>query len=513
MVNDHSPRPRRDRHTAVPADSRTLGEEFLATHPVVDLAPRQRVRPRRSNALMTAVLCLCGTLVSLQQTLVVPLLPDLRRILGVDAADAYWLVTITLLTAAIATPIVSRLADMVGKKRMMIVALSVMVSGSLLAAVGGTFVAVLVGRGLQGFASSLIAVGIGIMRDELPREKVPAATALMSATLGMGSAMGLPLAGVIYPHLGWHAVFWTSAGAGIALLVAVVLVVPSSDVRTPGRFDVLGAVLLSVTLAALLLGISKGGAWGWGSGRTLGSFTLAAVVLAIWIPYQLRVTDPMVNLRTSVRRPVLLTNIASMIVGFAMFANMLSTTQQLQMPQATGYGFGLSVFVAGLCMVPSGLAMVVFAPVSARITTRFDARVTLITGSLVLVGAYIVRFSFNDSIPMIIVGSMVVSVGTAVAYAAIPILIMQSVPISETAASNGLNALVRSIGTSTSSAVVTALLTALTMEVAGVRLPTLDAFRTVFAVACAAALVAAVVAWFVPRPARTASPADPVVVS
>lgn len=452
---------------------------------------------------MTAVLCLCGTLVSLQQTLVVPLLPDLRHILDVSADNAFWLVTITLLTAAVATPIVSRLADMVGKKRMMMVAMSVMVSGSLLAAIGGTFVTVLIGRGMQGFASSLIAVGIGVLRDELPREKVPAATALMSATLGMGSAMGLPLAGVIYPHLGWHAIFWISAAAGALLLAAVALVVPESEVRSPGRFDILGAVILSIALTGLLLGISKGGAWGWGSVRTVGCFVLAAVVLAIWIPYQLRATNPMVNLRTSARRPVLLTNIASMIVGFAMFANMLATTQQLQMPENTGYGFGLSVLTAGLCMVPAGMSMVVFSPLSAKITTRFGARTTLITGALILAAAYVIRFSFNGSVGVIILGAMVVNIGTAITYSAMPILIMQSVPVTETAASNGLNSLVRSIGTSTSSAVVTALLTAMTMDVAGVQLPTLDAFRAVFAVAFVMAILAAAVAWFIPRMPRT----------
>ncbi|MGO4201187.1 MFS transporter [Rhodococcus sp. TAF43] len=457
---------------------------------------------RRSSALITAVLCMCGTIVSLQQTLVVPLLPDLRDILGVSADDAFWLVTITLLTAAVATPIVSRLADMVGKRRMMLVAMGMMVCGSLVAALGGTFVAVLIGRGLQGFASSLIAVGIGIMRDELPREKVPAATALMSATLGLGSALGLPLAGVIYANLGWHAIFWISAAAGALLFVAVVLVVPESKVRTPGRFDFPGALILSVALASLLLGISKGGSWGWGSSRTIGCFVLAVVVLAIWMPYQLRVKDPMVNLRTSARRPVLLTNLASMIVGFAMFANMLSTTQQLQMPEGTGYGFGLSVFTAGLCMVPAGLAMVVFSPLSAKITTRFGARITLITGALILAVAYVVRVLFNGSIELIILGSMMVNIGTAITYSAMPILIMQAVPISETAASNGLNSLLRSIGTSTSSAVVTALLTAMTLDVAGVQLPTLAAFQTVFAVACGMAILAAVVAWFIPRTAR-----------
>ncbi|MBM4516541.1 MFS transporter [Rhodococcus hoagii] len=183
----------------------------------------------------------------------------------------------------------------------MMVSMSVMVSGSLLAAIGGTFVTVLIGRGMQGFASSLIAVGIGILRDELPREKVPAATALMSATLGMGSALGLPLAGVIYPH--WAGTrFWISAAAGAVMMLLL------SRSSCPNRRSDRPAGSTSSAPSSCrwrspaLLRDLQGGAWGWGSTRTLGCFALAAVVLAIWIPYQLRVTDPMVNLRTSARR-------------------------------------------------------------------------------------------------------------------------------------------------------------------------------------------------------------------
>ena len=171
------------------------------------------------------------------QTLVVPLLPDFPGILGVTADDASWLVTATLLSSAVATPIVSRSADMYGKRKMMVVCLAIMVAGSVLAAVGGSFVWLIIGRTLQGFASALIPVGISIMRDELPKEKMGSAVALMSATLGIGSAMGLPLAGVLYESLGWASIFWVSAAAGTLLLLAVVLVVPESKVRTPGRFD------------------------------------------------------------------------------------------------------------------------------------------------------------------------------------------------------------------------------------------------------------------------------------
>ncbi|MYV27930.1 MFS transporter [Rhodococcus sp. DSM 6344] len=455
---------------------------------------------RCSSRLITAILCLSGTVVALQQTMVIPLLPDFPKILGVSADDASWLVTVTLLTSAVATPIVSRLADMFGKRRMMLISMTMIVVGSLVAAIGGNFVALLIGRGLQGFAISMIPVGISIMRDELPKEKVASATALMSATLGIGSALGLPLSGLIFEHLGWPAIFWLSAIVGVLLIIAVAVVVPESSVRTRGKFDFLGAVMLSTALTAILLAISKGASWGWTSELTLLMFVIGIVTLALWFPYELRVTQPMVDLRTSAKRPVLLTNVASILVGFSMYANNLSTTQQLQMPKISGYGFELGVMAAGLCMIPAGLAMVFFAPVSANITKRFGAKITLIVGGTVLALAYIARVFLTGSIALIIISAAVVSIGTAIAYSAMPMLIMRSVPITETASANGLNSLLRSVGTSTSSAVVAAMLTSMVIPSGpGEGLPSIDAFKNIFWLAALAAVAAAAAAAFIPR--------------
>lgn len=452
----------------------------------------------RSPRTITAVLALCGTVVALMQTLVVPLLPDFPGILGVTADDASWLVTATLLSSAVATPIVSRSADMYGKRKMMVVCMAIMVVGSILAAVGGSFLWLIIGRAMQGFSSALIPVGISIMRDELPREKMGSAVALMSATLGIGSALGLPLAGILYESLGWESIFWVSAGAGTLLLLAVILVVPESKVRTPGRFDYAGAVVLSAALASLLLAISKGGSWGWSSEPVLLLFLAAGVLLAAWVPYELKVSQPMVDLRTSGRLPVLMTNLASLLVGFAMFANMLLTTQQLQLPTSTGYGYQLDVITAGLCMVPSGLAMVVFAPVSGGIIKRFGGKSALIAGASVMIVGYVGRVFFWDSVASVIIGSTVVSIGTAIAYAAMPTLIMGAVPITETASANGLNSLVRSIGTSTSSAAVAVVLTSVTMTVGSARLPSFDAFRDVFWMATLASAASIAATVFIP---------------
>ncbi|WP_199907604.1 MFS transporter [Nocardioides terrigena] len=477
-----------------------------ATTPAVE--PEQTGRSRQ----IVLVLALCGTAVSLMQTLVVPLLTDFPRLLGTTPDNAAWLVTVTLLTSAVATPILSRLADMHGKRRMIVVSLVALLLGSLLGAVSDTLALLIVARMLQGFAPALIPIGISTMRDELPPERIGGAVALMSATLGIGGAVGLPLSGVIYEAFGWQAVFWGSVVMSVVMLVLVLTVVPESGVRTPGRFDWLGAILMSIALTALLLGISKGGAWGWTSQWTVLSFVVAVLVFAMWAPWELRTGEPLVDLRTSTRRPVLLTNIASLLAGFAMFTNLLVATQQLQIPVETGVGFGLGVTEAGLAMLPGGILMVLMAPVSASITRRFGARITLIAGLGITGLGYVVRVLLDASLAQLILGVAVVSVGIAVSFAAMPVLIMQSVPISETAAANGLNTVVRSIGTSTCSATVAAVLTAGT--VAGGLYPSEGALHSMSWLAAVAAFLGAGVAFLIPArlsPVLAARAAGPVV--
>lgn len=455
-------------------------------------------RKRMPTWTIITVLCLAGTTVSLQQTMVIPLLPGFQRLLTVSADDVSWLITATLLTSAVATPIVARLADMFGKRLMMIVCIILMTAGSVVAALGaGSFAALIAGRSMQGFSSALIPVGISIMRDELPKEKMSSAIAIMSATLGIGGALGLPLGGILFEQFGWQSVFWLSAAVGVAILAAVVGVVSESEVKSRGRFDFIGALMLSVALTALLLVISKGSGWGWGSEPTLLLLVLSAVVLALWVPYSLRVSQPLVDLRTSARRPVLLTNIASILVGFALMANMLISTQQLQEPLA-GHGFGLSPVAAGLAMIPSGVAMVAFSPISGAMINRFGGRVTLLAGSAIMAVGYIGRVFYGDSIMAIIIGSTVVSIGSAVAYAAMPSLIMANVPITETASANGLNSLLRALGTSSSSAVIAALLTTVTVTVGAVELPSQAAFQDVFWIAALGSLLSCAVVWFIP---------------
>jgi MFS family permease len=453
--------------------------------------------PPRPNVVVV-VLALGGIVVSLMQTLVIPLIPKLPALLSAPAGDTAWVITATLLAGAVATPVVGRLGDMYGKRRMLLISLALLVSGSIVAALSATLVPMVAGRALQGLAAGVIPLGISIMRDELPADRLGSAMAVMSASLGVGGALGLPAAALLAENADWHLLFWIAAGLGTLVAVLVLTCVPESSVRTGGRFDVVGAVGLSAALVFLLLAISKGANWGWGSGVTVGLFAASAVVLLLWGWWQLRVAQPLVDLRVTARRQVLLTNLSSAVFAFAMFAMSLVLPQILQLPKATGYGLGQTMLATGLVLVPSGLVMMATAPLSARISKARGPKATLMLGAVVVAAGYGLGVVLMSSVWHLVFVSAMIGAGIGLAYGAMPALIMSAVPVSETAAANSLNTLMRAIGTSISSAVAGVILAQLTISFGPVAVPSQGGFRLIMAIGSATALAAFAIAAFIP---------------
>jgi EmrB/QacA subfamily drug resistance transporter len=459
---------------------------------------------------VVGVLAFAGIVVSLMQTLVIPIVPELPRYLDASPSNAAWAITATLLAAAVATPVVGRLGDMFGKRRMLLVSVVLLVSGSVVCALSDSLVPMIVGRTLQGLAAAVVPLGISIMRDVLPAERLAGSTALMSASLGVGGALGLPAAAFIADRYDWHMLFWISAALGVvALALLLVLIVPESKVRTGGSFDLLGSLGLSAALVSLLLTVSKGGDWGWTSGTTLGLFAAAVLVFLLWGRYELRTAQPLVDLRTTARRQVLFTNLASAALGFSMFAMSLVLPQVLQLPEQTGYGLGKSMLAVGLILAPQGLVMMAMSAVSAALTKAKGPKVTLMIGAVVVAAGYGLSIALMSEVWHIVLVACVIGGGVGFAYGAMPALIMGAVPASETAAANSLNTLMRSMGTSFASALAGVILAQMTTGFGGHALPSENGFKTVMALGAGAALLAFFLASFLPRGQAAAAPAGP----
>ncbi|WP_255517911.1 MFS transporter [Kribbella sp. VKM Ac-2566] len=446
--------------------------------------------------MVLAALAFCGVLVSISQTIVVPLLPELPAITHSPPSDVSWLITVTLLTGAVFTPLLGRAGDMYGKRRVLLIALASMVIGSLLCASSSNLSVLIVGRAFQGAAVAVVPLGISILRDELPPRRVIPSIAIMSSTLGIGAAFGIPAATLVVEYANWHTMFWINLGLGVLDIVLVLLIVPESAIRTRGRFDILGAVGLSAFLVCLLLAVSKSSAW---STTTIVGLSAAAILMVpLWGWYELRTKSPLVDLRVSARPAVLFTNLGALLIGFAFYANSLSTAQLVQEPTWTGYGLGESIVVSGLCLLPGGVAMVLLSPVSARISSARGPRFTLAIASVLMAAGYVVRLFTSSNVAGIVIGATVVSAGTAVAYSALPALIMHAVPVTETAAANGLNTLMRTIGQAICSTIVASVLAGVTISSGGRVAPALSAYLIVFVIAGISALVAAGLVMFIP---------------
>lgn len=462
---------------------------------------RKSVRPN----VLVGLLAVTGTVVAMMQTLVVPLVASLPKIFHAPASDTSWIITITLLVGAVSTPVAGKLADMYGKKRMLLACLIPLIMGSVLCALATTVPVMVAGRGLQGMAMGIIPLGISMLHDLLPEDRRPAAISLMSSSLGIGGAIGLPFSAAVAQFASWRMLLWLIVAFAAVMFVLVAwLVPPPSRGIDRRRFDFVGAVGLGCGLIALLLPISRGAEWGWTSTLVVGLFAAAVVILLVWAWWELRASAPLVDLRATGKPVVLLTNLTSILVGFAMYSQMLIIPQLLQMPAATGYGQGLSMLAMGLWIAPGGLAMSIMSPVGARITKRFGPKITLAIGATVLAVAYATLALVMSSLAGLVIGAFVASCGVGLAYGAMPTLILGAVPAHEKASANGLNTLMRSIGTSTSSAVIGVVLANLTISVGGYQVPSATGFLVSFLIGCGVAALAAVLALVIParKPTR-----------
>ncbi|ADP78577.1 MFS transporter [Pseudofrankia inefficax] len=464
-------------------------------------APTARTAPPKNGRanLHLLVVGAGALMVSLSQSVLIPVLPSLPTTLHTSASTVEWLLTSTLLVAAVAVPVMGRLADMFGKRLLLLVALGTLVVGSVLDAVTNNIPIVIVGRCFQGVSVAAVPLGISLLTVLLPRERVGAGIATISSMLGVGAAVGLPLSGLVAQHLGYHSLFWFIGAGGLLTFVGVLGLVPEAPNRSGGRVDVLGAVLLGLGLMAIMLPLAETASWGWGSGRVIGLLVAGAVVLVVLGWVELRTREPLVDIVALRRRPLVLTNIASMLFGFALFASLLGTASYVQAPSETGYGFGASMLVGGLCVLPSGIGMLLLAPVSARLVAWRGAGQTLALGAIIVAAGWVVRILVTGALWEIIVGTTVVGIGTGVGYAAMPSLINNFTPPAEIAAANGLNTLFRAVGSSLASAIGGSILAAQVMHLGPAALPSLTGYRILFGICACAAVLAALAALAVPN--------------
>jgi MFS family permease len=467
--------------------------------------------PRHYNVTLT-VLVAAGICYALTQSLVIPALPQLEAALHTTQTGVTWVFTAYLLAASVATPIIGRLGDLHGKRRILVAVLVVLCVGMAVSALATSLPAMIAGRVLQGIGAGIFPLAYGIIRDEFPPARVSHGIGLMSSLLALGGALGVVVAGPIAEHLSYHWLFWLPLVAIGATTVAAHRLVPESPVRTPGRVDWWAGALLSAGLLVVLVCITRTGVWGWTSARTLGGIAAGLAVLGVWARRELRSGCPLVDMRMMRIRGVWTTNVAAFLVGVGMYSAFILVPQFVQEPTRTGYGMGASVLMAGIFLIPMTATQVVVGQFVGRIERAVGSKVPLLAGAALTAAGFAVLVAARTEAWQVFLASGLIGLGIGLAYSALANLIVEHVSQAETGVATGMNSVMRTVGGALGAQITASLLAG---QVGPAGDPTSRAYGLAFG-ACAVALVVSIaVGTLIPGrrrrryPPHSAEPAPP----
>ncbi len=403
---------------------------------------RQRTHPN----VTLAVLALGGLSYAMLSSLVVPALPTMMRDLDTNETGITWLLTGYLLAASVGTAIIGRLGDMYGKEKLLLWTLVVLAGGTFVSAVSSTLALQISARFVQGVAGGIFPLAFGIIRDEFPREKVAGGIGLLSAILGVGGGVGIVLSGVIIQNLDYHWLFWIPLITTVVAAILTWKLVPESPVRVPGRINWLAAALMTIGVSAVLLAVSETTLWGWGGAKTLLLAAFGFLVIAVWIWVEVRSDNPLIDMTMMRIRGVWTTNAAAFLLGGGLYASFIIFPQFAQLPKSTGFGFGASVIVSGLYLLPATIGMAVLGIFAGRISARFGSRWALLVGTVFTFASFLLLALAHQHPWQMLTAAALLGVGIGLAFAALGNLIVQAVPPEQTGVASGVNTVMRTLG-------------------------------------------------------------------
>ena len=458
---------------------------------------------RSRPAVTFGVLALGVAAFALLQSLVIPVLTTVQHQLHTTQAAVTWVLTAYLLSASVMTPILGRVGDMAGKKRVFVLTLAALAAGSLLAAVASSITVMIIARVIQGVGGGMVPVAFGIIRDEFPVSKVAGAVGALASLTAVGAGLGIVIAGPIVDALNYHWLFWLPLAAIVPVAIVTMVMIPESPIRSPGRVDWAGGLLLATWLVALLVAVSEGPSWGWTSALTLGLLAFAVLAVVAWVAVESRMIEPLVDMTMLRDRPVWATNLSATLIGFGMFASFVLIPQFVEMPKSTGYGFGASVTEAGIFLLPATIGMLLMGPVAGRMSVTVGSRVPLALGGLLSALAWAQLALLHDQSWQIYTATFVMGLGIGLAFASMVNVIVESVRPDQTGVATGMNVIFRNVGGSLGGQISASILTA-SVVVGG--LPTEGSFVNAFWLSAAMLLLGFAAALLVPKRAVAASP-------
>ncbi len=429
--------------------------------------------------------------------MVVPALPSIQERTSATETGVAAIMTWFLLVGAVSMPVSARLGRKYGDRRVVLVLMTLYGLGSLVATLGimaGSLLTIVVGRVIQGVSAGVIPLSFAIIRKTAEPSRVGASIVMVSSMLALGGAISLPIGGVVIDHLGVSWIFALSVLTGFGSAFAVAVLVPPSAREPDVRLDIPGALLLGIGLAALLLGLAHTAVAGWFAPTGGGLVLISVVALVAWVPYELRVVSPLVNVRTLAHGVVLRTNVVTFFIGSAVFGTFFLLPLLLQIPVENG-GAGLSATEAALVAVPVAVVNFAVSPVLGRMGTRRNFRLPVILGCVLGTLTLGLIAAAPANVPVIVTAALIWGVAFAGGMAAISNLLVQVVDERQTAEVAGMNIIIRNVGAAVGTQVAA---TMMDVVISNGGLPIRGA-AAAFGAAAVICLAATAAAWFIPK--------------
>ncbi|MGL6245255.1 MFS transporter [Pseudomonas sp.] len=370
-------------------------------------------------------------------------LPTFYRLFQ-DPALVGWVITAYLLVAAAASAICGRIGDLYGRSRVLIGMLILAALGSLISALSSSLEGIVFGRAVQGVAAAVLPLCFGLVRENISQARIPLCIGIVAGTASTAAGIGFVLGGVCIDYLSWHWIFYISTAVAVLGLLLVIAFLPSSAGKASEEtVDILGGVMFAPAVAGVLFALTKGSAWGWYDQRTLWLGGGSLALLAFWAWYEARHSNPLIDVRLFANRQLAMSNLcyALIALGAMQFAQVLFVL--LQQPTWTGVGLGMAATAAAALKLPSSLVAIVAAPWGGVVAGRHGGRRALLYGLFFLVTGWAALTLHHSTIWFVGFAVILNGIGTAIAFSAVPNLIVEAVPANRVSEVTGLSQVIR----------------------------------------------------------------------
>ncbi|MCX4671937.1 MFS transporter [Streptomyces sp. NBC_01381] len=402
-------------------------------------------------AILLVPLILLTEVTALELTLIYPVLPLMSD--AFDTPSIGWTLTVVSLTGVVAQPLLGRVADVIGKKRMMLYAAGLFAAGSLICALAPSYPVLLAGRAVQGTCLVMAPAAYGLIRDIFPARVVPVALGAVTTGIGLSAIIGPLTGGALGQAFGYRAVFWFALVYVAVLIPWFARALPESPVRRPRadwrRVDAAGGLLLGIGAGGLLLFIGQGGGWGWASAPTLATLGCSLLLLAGFVRRELRTAEPLIDLRLLTGPALRWTLVAAFSGAFAIGGTAFAMPMLVQTPTSLGYGFGMSVLGAAVFLVPQGLIGAACGPLGGLLAGRRGPRYTLMVALCGLSATTLTLALLHTALWQLLLAALFMGVGFGCFFVGVSNLVVEAVPADRTAVGAGLMGVANNLGQAT----------------------------------------------------------------